>query len=76
MQLLLYYIAVDSRATFASFPRTSALAGDKHAADDAAVEAMRNVFDSIAFDGVVVIGEGEKDEASLLTSLSSWSYGT
>ncbi|HEX5498878.1 MAG TPA: fructose-bisphosphatase class II, partial [Thermomicrobiales bacterium] len=40
--------------------------GDKIAADQAAVDAMRLVFDSIAMDGVVVIGEGEKDEAPML----------
>ena len=37
--------------------------GDKNAADGAAVEAMRVVLNSVAMDGVVVIGEGEKDEA-------------
>ncbi|MBV9837760.1 MAG: class II fructose-bisphosphatase [Solirubrobacterales bacterium] len=40
--------------------------GDKEAADQAAVDAMRNVLDSVAMDGVVVIGEGEKDEAPML----------
>ncbi len=40
--------------------------GDKEAADQAAVDAMRHVLDSIAMDGVVVIGEGEKDEAPML----------
>ncbi len=40
--------------------------GDKEAADQAAVDAMRQVLDSIAMDGVVVIGEGEKDEAPML----------
>lgn len=40
--------------------------GDKDAADDAAVEAMRTVLDSISMDGVVVIGEGEKDNAPML----------
>ncbi len=39
---------------------------DKHAADDAATEAMRNAFHSIEFDGTVVIGEGERDEAPML----------
>jgi fructose-1,6-bisphosphatase II len=41
-------------------------AGDKIAADQAAVDAMRNMFDTVAMDGVVVIGEGEKDEAPML----------
>jgi fructose-1,6-bisphosphatase II len=40
--------------------------GDKEGADQAAVDAMRLVLDSVAMDGVVVIGEGEKDEAPML----------
>jgi fructose-1,6-bisphosphatase II len=40
--------------------------GDKEGADQAAVDAMRNVLDSVSMDGVVVIGEGEKDEAPML----------
>lgn len=40
--------------------------GDKIAADDAAVTAMRTVLDSVQVDGVVVIGEGEMDEAPML----------
>ncbi|QGG47086.1 class II fructose-bisphosphatase [Heliorestis convoluta] len=40
--------------------------GDKNAADDAATEAMRAVFDTIRMDGRVVIGEGEMDEAPML----------
>ncbi len=40
--------------------------GDKNGADGAAVNAMRIVLSSIAMDGVVVIGEGEKDEAPML----------
>src|SRR5437870_1257855 len=40
--------------------------GDKIAADQAAVDAMRAMLDSIPMDGVVVIGEGEKDEAPML----------
>jgi fructose-1,6-bisphosphatase II len=40
--------------------------GDKEAADQAAVDAMRLVLDSVPMDGVVVIGEGEKDEAPML----------
>jgi fructose-1,6-bisphosphatase II len=40
--------------------------GDKIAADDAAVTAMRIMFDTVAVDGVVVIGEGEMDEAPML----------
>lgn len=40
--------------------------GDKEAADDAAVTAMRVMFDTVQFDGIVVIGEGEMDEAPML----------
>jgi len=40
--------------------------GDKHAADQAAVDEMRSRFNQIAFSGKVVIGEGEKDEAPML----------
>jgi fructose-1,6-bisphosphatase II len=40
--------------------------GDKVAADQAAVDAMRLMLDTVAMDGVVVIGEGEKDEAPML----------
>ncbi|MGO9961261.1 MAG: class II fructose-bisphosphatase [Solirubrobacteraceae bacterium] len=40
--------------------------GDKEGADQAAVDAMRVVLDSVPMDGVVVIGEGEKDEAPML----------
>jgi fructose-1,6-bisphosphatase II len=40
--------------------------GDKERVDQAAVDAMRPVLASIAMNGVVVIGEGEKDEAPML----------
>jgi fructose-1,6-bisphosphatase II len=40
--------------------------GDKEAADQAAVDAMRHVLESVPMDGCVVIGEGEKDEAPML----------
>ena len=40
--------------------------GDEKAADAAAVEAMRKAFDTLAIDGTVVIGEGERDEAPML----------
>jgi len=40
--------------------------GDKVAADQAAVEAMRFMLASVEMDGVVVIGEGEKDQAPML----------
>jgi len=40
--------------------------GDKNRADQAAVDAMRLMIDTVSMDGVVVIGEGEKDEAPML----------
>ena len=40
--------------------------GDKESADQAAVDAMRLVLNTVPMDGVVVIGEGEKDEAPML----------
>ncbi|HSI79962.1 MAG TPA: class II fructose-bisphosphatase [Solirubrobacterales bacterium] len=40
--------------------------GDKEAADQAAVDAMRLLLDTVPMDGTVVIGEGEKDEAPML----------
>jgi fructose-1,6-bisphosphatase II len=40
--------------------------GDKNGADGAAVDAMRLVLNSVPMEGVVVIGEGEKDEAPML----------
>src|SRR5207237_4033482 len=40
--------------------------GDKEAADQAAVDGMRLMLDTVAMNGVVVIGEGEKDKAPML----------
>jgi fructose-1,6-bisphosphatase II len=40
--------------------------GDKNAADGAAVDAMRAFLSTVDFDGLIVIGEGEKDEAPML----------
>lgn len=40
--------------------------GDEKKADQAAVDAMRRAFDSVAIEGTVVIGEGERDEAPML----------
>ncbi len=40
--------------------------GDEKAADQAAVDAMRRALNSLAIDGTVVIGEGERDEAPML----------
>ncbi|MSO25290.1 MAG: class II fructose-bisphosphatase [Candidatus Planktophila sp.] len=40
--------------------------GDKNLADQAAVEAMRRMINTVDMDGIVVIGEGEKDDAPML----------
>ncbi|MGH9134888.1 MAG: class II fructose-bisphosphatase, partial [Ilumatobacteraceae bacterium] len=40
--------------------------GDKIGADGAAVDAMRTILSTVQMDGIVVIGEGEKDEAPML----------
>src|SRR6266702_2090900 len=40
--------------------------GEKEGADQAAVDGMRHMLHSVRMDGVVVIGEGEKDEAPML----------
>src|SRR3979411_448843 len=40
--------------------------GDRHKADEVAVEAMRKTMDSVQMDGTIVIGEGERDEAPML----------
>jgi fructose-1,6-bisphosphatase class II len=40
--------------------------GDRHESDKVAVEAMRRVLDTVAIDGTIVIGEGERDEAPML----------
>src|SRR6201997_3150341 len=40
--------------------------GDRHRADEVAVEAMRKTMDSLQMDGTIVIGEGERDEAPML----------
>src|SRR6266851_101363 len=40
--------------------------GDEKAADQAAVDAMREALNSLSIDGTVVIGEGERDEAPML----------
>jgi fructose-1,6-bisphosphatase II len=56
------------RATEAAAIRSSSFVGrgDKAGADGAAVDAMRTFLGTVDFDGVVVIGEGEKDRAPML----------
>src|SRR4051812_22115164 len=50
--------------------------GDKNTADAAAVDAMRLMIDSVSMDGVVVIGEGEKDDAPMLFNGEQVGSGT
>ena len=50
--------------------------GDEKAADAAAVEAMRHAFNELEFDGTVVIGEGERDEAPMLYIGEKVGHGT
>src|SRR5437667_10882880 len=39
--------------------------GDRHKSDQVAVEAMRQIMDTVPIDGTIVIGEGERDEAPM-----------
>ncbi|MBI5223096.1 class II fructose-bisphosphatase [Candidatus Micrarchaeota archaeon] len=64
---------IDLESAFLKVTEAAAIAshawvgkGDRHAADDAATTAMRETFNDIKFDGTVVIGEGERDEAPML----------
>ncbi len=50
--------------------------GDKEAADQAAVDAMHIVLEGVRMDGIVVIGEGEKDEAPMLANGEQVGDGT
>lgn len=50
--------------------------GDKYAADGAAVDAMRSTINDVAMDGIVVIGEGEKDKAPWLYNGEAVGNGT
>jgi fructose-1,6-bisphosphatase II len=62
--LALELVRVTEAAAMAAARRTGY--GDKEAVDQAAVDAMRAVLSSVPMTGVVVIGEGEKDEAPML----------
>src|SRR5437868_14948772 len=50
--------------------------GEKESADQAAVDGMRAMLDTVAMRGTVVIGEGEKDEAPMLFNGESVGDGT
>ena len=60
----LEFLRVVEQAAIAA-ARTMGL-GDRHKADDVAVEDMRRVMDTVPMDGTIVIGEGERDEAPML----------
>ncbi len=62
--LALEFVRVTEAAALAVGPLVGR--GDENGADHAAVESMRKAFDSIRFDGTIVIGEGERDEAPML----------
>jgi fructose-1,6-bisphosphatase class II len=64
IQLSLEFLRVVEQAAIAA-ARTMGL-GDRHKADDVAVEAMRRVMDTVPMDGTIVIGEGERDAAPML----------
>src|SRR5881398_1985006 len=63
-QLSLHFLRVVENAAIAA-ARTMGF-GDRHHADEVAVEAMRKTMDSVEIDGTTVIGEGERDEAPML----------
>ncbi len=63
-QLSLEFLRVVENAAIAA-ARTMGF-GDRHHADEVAVEAMRKTMDSVEIDGTIVIGEGERDEAPML----------
>ena len=62
--LSLDFLRVVENAAIAS-ARTMGF-GDRHKADEVAVEAMRKTMDEVEMDGTIVIGEGERDEAPML----------
>jgi len=63
-QLSLEFLRVVENAAIAA-ARTMGF-GDRHKADEVAVEAMRKTMDSVQMDGTIVIGEGERDQAPML----------
>ncbi len=62
--LVLEMVRVTEKAAIAC--RAQVGRGDEHAADAAAVQAMRDALNELDFDGTIVIGEGERDEAPML----------
>jgi len=64
LSLVMDAVRVTEAAAIASY--TLVGRGDEKEADRAAVEAMRDTLNSLAIDGRIVIGEGERDEAPML----------
>jgi fructose-1,6-bisphosphatase II / sedoheptulose-1,7-bisphosphatase len=62
--LVLEMVRVTEKAAIACLSQVGR--GDEHAADAAAVTAMRDALNNLDFDGTIVIGEGERDEAPML----------
>ncbi|MEK6461298.1 fructose-bisphosphatase class II [Heyndrickxia faecalis] len=62
--LVMSFLAVSQQAAIACYPLIGR--SDKMAADDAGTKAMRSRLNRINMDAVVVIGEGEMDEAPML----------
>lgn len=62
--LALEFVRITEAAALACSKLTGR--GDAHGADQVAVDAMRQAFESISIDGTIVIGEGERDEAPML----------
>src|SRR6202051_4130240 len=65
-ELSLEFLRVVENAAIAA-ARTMGF-GDRHKADEVAVEAMRKTMDQVEMDATIVIGEGERDEAPMLYS--------
>jgi fructose-1,6-bisphosphatase II / sedoheptulose-1,7-bisphosphatase len=62
--LVMEAVRVTEAAALGAWPLVGL--GDEKAADQAAVDAMRTALNDLAIDGVIVIGEGERDEAPML----------
>lgn len=72
--LLQQILGVTEAAALAAVPLVGS--GDRNAVDGAAVEAMRRAFSRVPIDGVIVVGEGEKDHAPLLFTGESVGTGS
>ena len=68
--LSLDFVGVTERAALASAKWIGK--GDKHAADKAATEAMRESFNKLSMDGTIVIGEGEQAAVHIVNAEIYW----